>query len=64
MKNIDIQVRDKKEFCKCGQLYANLNKKNDIHINVSVTLGKVLGNVKRIRIRASLCNKDGNILYV
>ncbi len=66
MKKINVRCRDEIPHCfKIDQLYGVLNKDNDIHINGSLVMdGNEYGNVKRVKIYANLCNKEGAILNV
>ncbi len=66
MKKLKVHCREGiAESYKIGQLYGVLTEDNDIHVNGSVEMiGSDYGNVKRIKVYANLCNKDGEILYV
>lgn len=66
MKKVKIRCREGiPEFFKIDQLYGVLTEDKDIHVNGSIeVLGKDYGNIKRIKVYANLCNKDGEILYV
>lgn len=66
MKKIEVCCREGiSELFKIDQLYSVLTKDNDIHVNGSVEMiGSDYGNIKRIKVYANLCNKDGAILYV
>lgn len=66
MKKINVRCRDKiSELFKIDQLYSVLTDDNDIHVNGSVEMiGSDYGKIKRIKVYANLCNKDGAILYV
>ena len=66
IKQIEVRCRDGiSELFKIGQLYSALNEDYDIHVNGSIEMiGKDYGNIKRVRVYANLCNRDGAILYV
>lgn len=66
MKKVDVHCRQGlSEFFKISQLYGVLNEEYDIHVNGSIEMiGKAYENIKKVKIYANLCNKDGAILYV
>ncbi len=66
MKRVTIRCREGiPEMFKIDQLYGVLNADNDIHVNGSVEMRETdFGNIKKIKVYANLCNKDGAILYV
>jgi hypothetical protein len=66
MKKIKVRCREGiPDSFMIDQMYGVLTEDNDIHVNGSVEMvGTDYGNIKRIKVYANLCNKDGAILYV
>ena len=66
MKQVEVRVREGiSELFKIDQLYSVINKDFDIHVNGSIEMvGKEYPNLKRVKVYANLCNKDGSILYI
>lgn len=64
MKN--IEVKSKNEVCEklgvtIAQISLRIDKENDVHLHGSVSWKEAKGII--IRIKASLCDEEGNILY-
>ena len=66
IKKVKIRCREGiSEFFKIDQLYGVLTEDNDIHVNGSIEMvGSDYGNIKRLKVYANLCNRDGAILHV
>lgn len=67
MKRVDIRCRENvdMELFELDQLYGVLNEEYDIHVNGSIKMNEQdYGNIKKVKVYANLCNKDGEILYV
>ena len=67
MKTIEFIIRDelfKKANIKVSQLCCYLDDENDIHINGSLTLEGKWAEDCVAAIKANLCDKDCNILYI
>ena len=67
MKAVELITKDelfKKVNIKHGQLCCYLNEENDIHINGSLTLEGKWSEDCVAMIKANLCDKEGNILYI
>lgn len=65
MKRVEVRCRKIPELFKIDQLYGVLNEDYDIHVNGSIEMpGKDYGNLKKVKVYANLCNKDGAILYI
>lgn len=67
MKAVELITKDelfKKVNINLGQLCSYLNAENDIYINGSVVLEGEWPKECVVTIKANLCDKDGNILYI
>ena len=63
----DIKIKIKNEICKkldvtIAQLSLQINKENDVYLHGSVSWKEAKGT--NIGIKASLCDTEGNILYI
>lgn len=66
LKRVEVRCRDGiSDLFKIDQLYGVMNEDYDIHVNGSINMPeKDYGNIKRVRVYANICNKEGEILYI
>lgn len=66
MHRIEVKVREQAtDIIQISQTYGVINEDTDVHVNGAVAvIGKDLGDYKKIKVYANLCNKEGEILYI